>query len=70
MAAAWRARPGHPRETLLRLPGTGEAAAAAEGAPDAQRGGHLRGPWSRCGPRTGSCARRGRPGAALGKMCD
>ena len=70
MAAAWRAKPGLPPGTLLRLPGTGEAAVAAETAPDALRGGHLRGPWSRCGPRTDSCARRGRPGAASERMCD
>lgn len=70
VAAAWRERPGRPPGGPLRLPGTGERAAAAEKAPDALRGGHLRGPWSRCGPRTGSYARRGRPGAALGRMCD
>lgn len=70
VVAAWRARPGRPPGTPLRLPGTGEAAVAAETAPDAPRGGHRRGPWSRYGPRTGSCARRGRPGAALGRMCD
>lgn len=70
VAAAWRARPGRSPGTPLRLPGTDEAAAAAETAPDVLKGGHRRGPWSRCGPRTGSCARRGRPGAALGRMCD
>lgn len=69
-AAAWRARPGRPPGAPLRLPGTGEAAAVAETASDAPRGGHPRGPWSHCGPRTGSCARRGRPGAASRRMCD
>jgi hypothetical protein len=67
-AAAWRERPGRPPEVPLRLPGTGEAAAAAETVADAPRGGHLRGPWNHCGPRTGSCGRLGRPGAASRKM--
>lgn len=45
------------------------AAVTGESGSEAPRGGHLKGPWSRCGPRTESGAWQGHPGSALGRMC-